>query len=115
MTRTSVEGIISAFIYIFPRRCRKCLVSEIFNKSCHNPSPKSKVQIPKSKVERTRSDSILLLHPPTHQQFSFKILFWIVTKSSPTLVLYYFLIKYEVSSDKNFAKNIGLLTLSVMT
>ena len=39
--------------------------------NCHNPSP-SPVQSPKSKVERTWSDSILLCHhhPPPHINFS---------------------------------------------
>ena len=67
------------------------------------------VQSPKSKVQRTWIDSILLCHQPQtthHKNFSqqpdiqFQILFWIVTKSSPTLVTcFYFKIGFYILSS----------------
>ena len=57
---------------------------DILSQSNSKSKSKTKVQSLKSKVKRMCSDSTLLCH---HKKISFKILCWIVTKSSPTLVI----------------------------
>ena len=62
--------------------CPKLVTSD--NQNCHNPSPKSKVQSPKL-IEL--GVTLFCCAPiPKNQKFSFKILFWIVIKSSLTPV-----------------------------